>query len=87
MSNHLSIRELRDELGLSLADFAKATGIASKGRMSEIERGTILPPLHVALAIERLSGGRINAATLNDDVKAARAMTNADAPTKQDAAA
>ena len=80
MSNHLSIRGLRDELGLSLAEFAKAAGIASKGRMSEIERGEATPPLHVALAIERISGGRIDAAHLNADVKAARLS-----PTKADA--
>jgi transcriptional regulator with XRE-family HTH domain len=72
MSNHLTIRQLRDELGLSLVEFAKAAGIASKGRMSEIERGSAVPPLHVALAIERLSEGRIDAAALNPDVAAAR---------------
>ena len=41
--------------------------------MSEIERGIASPTVAQALRIEELSGGRIDAAALNEDVAAARA--------------
>jgi DNA-binding XRE family transcriptional regulator len=67
----LSIAELRAELGLSLEQFAERVGLQSRGRMSVIEREGRCP-LGVALRIETLSEGRIDAADLNEDVKAAR---------------
>lgn len=66
-----TIAQLRAELGLSLEQFAERVGLQSRGRMSVIEREGRCS-LDVALAIEALSGGRIDAALLNDDVKAAR---------------
>lgn len=36
--------------------------------MSEIERGLTQPSVRVALEIEKLSAGRLPAASLNDDV-------------------
>lgn len=70
------IFNLRKSLGLSLADFGKRIGVASKGRVSEIERGVIPCPQRIALKIEQLSAGKINAADLNDAVRAARAITD-----------
>lgn len=66
-----SIADLRAELGLSLEQFAERVGLQSRGRMSVIEREGRCS-LDVALAIEALSGGRIDAGALNEDVKAAR---------------
>lgn len=67
------IAALRQERGESLAEFAVAVGCSSKGRISEIERGIASPTVAQALRLEELSGGRIDAAKLNEDVAAARA--------------
>ena len=67
----MQIAELRTELGLSLEAFAARVGIQSRGRMSVIERENRCA-LRVALALEQLSGGRIDAAELCDEVRAAR---------------
>lgn len=63
-------------MGLSLEDFGKRIGLSSKGNVSLIERGHSPVSLSVALAIEAISGGRIDAAALNDDVRAARAAVD-----------
>lgn len=63
----MNIRELRAELGMSLEAFANAVGLKSKGQMLMIERG-LKPSVRVALEIEKLSGGRIKAASLNEDI-------------------
>lgn len=73
MSEPLTIAALRSEMGLSLEDFGKRIGLSSKGNVSLIERGHSPVSLSVALAIEAISDGRIDAAALNDDVRAARA--------------
>lgn len=52
---------------MTLAEFGKAVGVSSIGHMSEIERGGACS-VRVALAIEALSSGRIDAAELNADV-------------------
>lgn len=67
----MKIADLRNELGLSLEAFAERVGLQSKGRMSMIERENRCS-LAVALRIEELSEGRIDAAGLSDDVHAAR---------------
>jgi transcriptional regulator with XRE-family HTH domain len=67
----LTIAALRAELGLSLEAFGAKIGLASKGNVSILERGGACS-LSVALALEALSGGRLDAAKLNDDVAAAR---------------
>lgn len=64
----MEIAELRAELGLSLDGFAKALGLSSKGYVSQLERGEVKCSVRAALEIERLSGGRIAAASLNADV-------------------
>ncbi len=56
---------------MSGAALALALGI-SRGKVSELEKGTFLPGVRVALRLEELSGGMIDAAALNDDVRAAR---------------
>jgi transcriptional regulator with XRE-family HTH domain len=66
------IAALRQERGESLAEFAAAVGCSSKGRMSEIERGRASPTVAQALRLEELSGGRIDAGSLNEDVRASR---------------
>lgn len=63
----MNIRELRAELGMSLEAFANAVGLKSKGQMLMIERG-LKPSVRVALGIEKLSGGRIKASSLNEAV-------------------
>lgn len=67
----MKIADLRAEMGLSLEEFAARIGLASRGRMSVIEREERCA-LSVALRIEELSAGRIDAAALSDDVRAAR---------------
>ena len=64
------VRALRKALGLTLAEMGERCGI-SKSQMHEVERAG-RASLPVALAIEALSEGRIDAADLNEDVKAAR---------------
>lgn len=65
------IREWRTARELSLSDFAAAIGMA-KGKVSEMERDLFRPGVQVALRIEELSQGAIDAGDLNDDVRAAR---------------
>jgi hypothetical protein len=65
------IADLRTEMKLSLEAFAALIGLQSRGRMSVIERENRCS-LKVALEIERLSGGRIDAADLSDDVRLSR---------------
>jgi len=67
----MKISELRSELGLTLEGFATALGLKSKGYAFDIEKGAV-PSVKVALEIERLSEGRINAADLNPDVARVR---------------
>lgn len=67
----MTIAELRTELGLTLEGFASLLGLKSKGYASDIENGAV-PSVKVALEIERLSGGRIDAAGLNLDVARVR---------------
>ena len=71
-SPHHQIAAARAQLGMTLAQFAVAIGCSSKGRVSEMENGKALPTVAQALAIEKLSAGRIDAGTLNADVAAAR---------------
>lgn len=66
------IGDLRAELGMTLTQFGAAIGLSSKGQVSQVEHGKFPCSLSVALEIERLSGGRIDAARLNDDVRRAR---------------
>lgn len=68
----LSIQALRNELGLSLEQFAQRVGVASKGYMSKVERGLEGCSPNVALKIEELSNRRINASELNETIAAAR---------------
>lgn len=72
MSNTFTIKALREELAMTAAEFANHIGLKSKSRVSEIEHGAPVSA-RVALRLEEISGGRIDAAVLNDDVAAARA--------------
>lgn len=67
----MTVKELRLELGLSLDAFAKELGLSSKSYVFDIEAGG-RPSVRVALAYERLSSGRIDAASLNPDVALVR---------------
>ncbi len=71
MAEALTIEGLRIELGLTQEQFARRIGLSNKGSVSVIERGGPVS-LPVALALETLSGGRIDAALLNTDVAMAR---------------
>lgn len=77
MDEPLSIRDLRLELGLTLDQFGEKVGLSSKGQLSLIERNGGPCSVRVAVAIETLSGGRIDASTLNDDVRLSRAAVHA----------
>jgi transcriptional regulator with XRE-family HTH domain len=83
----MDIQSLRKELGLSLEAFAAAIGLKSKGQVSDLEAGNRAPSVPVALAIERLSDGRISAADLNRDVAMVRAALPANDQTEQERAA
>ena len=67
----MTIKELRDHLGLTLEGFAAALGLKSKSQAWDIESG-VAPSVRVALEIERLSEGKIDAASLNADVARVR---------------
>lgn len=65
----MKIAQLRKALNLSQEGFAKLVGLTSKSYVSELEKAP--EPrcsVKVALEIERLSEGRISAASLNPDV-------------------
>jgi hypothetical protein len=67
MQSKLTIAELRKEKDLTLEAFAASLGLKSKGQAKEIENGQRCS-VRVALEIEKLSGGRIPASSLNPDV-------------------
>lgn len=69
MAEHtLTVADLRkNELKLTLAEFAERIGLKSKGQAKAIEDKQKCS-VRVALAIEQLSNGRIPAARLNPDV-------------------
>lgn len=66
-----AIRALRFERQETGAQFGEAIGL-SKSRVSLLETGSYSPSVAVALRIEQLSGGRIDAAELCEDVRLAR---------------
>lgn len=68
----LSISALREELGMTQIEFGERIGLSNKASVSLIERGLAPISLRVAVAIEELSGGRIDAAGLNEDVRLSR---------------
>jgi len=77
-----TVRDLRKELELTLAQMLAKLQLRSIGALSDIERGEPCS-VSVALAIEALSGGRIAAASLSRDVAlvdAARALDAAGQP-------
>lgn len=63
-----SVAALRKELGISQEEFARRLGLSSKGHISQLERGDVTCSVETALKIERLSDGRVSAASLNPDV-------------------
>lgn len=65
------VRALRRERGETGEQFGAAIGL-SKSKVSELEAGKYPPSVGVALEIEALSGGRIDAAALCEDVRKAR---------------
>ena len=68
----MTITEYRkDHAKLTLDEFARQLGLKSKGHLSDIERGGRCS-VAIALAIEKHSGGLIDAAKLNSDVAAVR---------------
>ena len=65
------VRALRREREETVEQFGQVVGL-SKGKVSELENGTFRPGVDVALRIEALSGNRIDAAELSEDVRKAR---------------
>lgn len=65
-----TIAALRTELGLTLQELGERIGL-SKSQMHEVEQSN-RASVRVAVAIEELSGGRIDAAGLNEDVRLSR---------------
>ena len=66
------VRALRLARGETGEQFGRLIGL-SKGKVSELEAGKFSCSVAVAIAIEAISGGQIDAASLNADVAAARA--------------
>lgn len=73
MKPHEVIRKFRQDMGLTVAQMAERLGLSSKGGFSMVENGKAPISQPVALAIETLSDGRIDAASLNAEIAAARA--------------
>ena len=67
MAKRKALFDWRKQQGLSLEQAAARFGLASKGYLSEIERGARCS-VAVALAIEENTGGVIKAASLNPDI-------------------
>jgi DNA-binding transcriptional regulator YdaS (Cro superfamily) len=61
----------KDVLRISQEEFARRLGLSSKSHISEIERKDQCAP-HVALEIERLSDGKIDAASISPAVAIVR---------------
>jgi transcriptional regulator with XRE-family HTH domain len=66
----ISIADLRTELGITLAEMGQMVGL-SKSQMHDVERRNAAS-LRVAVALEQLAGGRIDAVALCADVLLAR---------------
>lgn len=66
----LTIAALRTELTLTLQELGERIGL-SKSQMHEVEQSN-RASVRVAVALEELSGGRIDAAGLNEDVRLSR---------------
>lgn len=69
------VRQWRTGAEMSGAALALALGI-SRGKLSDLENGKFVPGVKVALRLEELSGGRIDAGALNEDVRASRHSQN-----------
>lgn len=67
----MRISEYRKSRGLSVREFASQLGLRSQGYLCDIEQANRCSA-KVALAIEAHSGGLVDAASLNEDVTAAR---------------
>lgn len=80
---NLTVRDVRRQLGMTQAEFARRVGLRSAGHISDIENGAKCS-VKVALAIEELSGGLINASNVSDDVALVLASRNL--PAARDAA-
>ncbi len=65
------VRALRTNRGETCEQFGALIGL-SKGKVSELEAGKYLPSVRVAVIIEQISGGAIDAAELCKDVRLAR---------------
>lgn len=66
----LTITQYRKANELTLEAFAALVG-KSKGHMSEVEN-TMRCSANLALKIETATGGKVNAAMLNEDIASAR---------------
>lgn len=79
-----AIHGLRRDRGETGEQFGALIGL-SKGKVSELERGLYAPSVSVALKIEELSRGGIDAADLCADVRAARHGLTEAAPDQAEA--
>ncbi len=79
------IAALRAARGETLSQFALAIGCSSKSRVWEFENGKSTPTVAQALRLEELSGGKIDAATLNEDVARSRRVLGVFAQRTHDA--
>lgn len=82
MTTPLTIADLRSELGLTQTEFAVRLGLSAGGKptVSLWETGAREVSFDAALKIEQLSSGRIDAATLNEQVARARASISDNEP-------
>ncbi len=72
LAPHRQIAALRKQRGETLAQFAEVLGCSSKSRIWEFENGRACPTVAQAVRLEELSGGKIDAAALNEDVARSR---------------
>lgn len=61
----MDLRTYREQRGLSQEACATALGLKSKSYISEIETGAKPASLHLALKIERWSGGHVKASSIS----------------------
>jgi len=65
----MRLREWRQSKHLTLQALASRVGLASKGRMSRIERGRERCPTDLAIAIDRATNGAVTIADVRPDLR------------------
>lgn len=64
----------RKSKGMSQTKLAERLGLASRGRVSDLENETVTWPTDLAIAMDRLSEGQVTVADLRPDLSDVRVI-------------